>query len=136
MNGIDVTDTDTLVFVKGDAVKEMKTMKECGELFDVVIVDPPKLAPSRSGLDRAKKKYVQVNMAALRLVVPGGLFLTHSCSGAVTQGQLLPGLVQDAAKQLGRQLTLLSTSGAAPCHPVHMSYRESAYLTALLFHVS
>ena len=136
LNGFDPTDNRRVRFIKGDAVKEMKQLSDEGERFDVVIADPPKLAPSRNSLDRAKKKYVQVNLAALRLVKPGGLLLTHSCSGAVTQQQLLPSLVLDASRQLGRQITLLSTSNAAPCHPVHMAYRESAYLTALLFHVS
>jgi len=133
LNSIDLA---KLELIKGDCVKIMKTLYDEGKRFDVVIADPPKLAPTRAGVDRAKKKYVQVNMAALRLVAPGGLLLTHSCSGVITQQQLLPGLVSDAARQLGKQVTVLGVSNAAPCHSVSMAYKEGAYLTALLLHVS
>ena len=59
-------------------------------IISTVIADPPKFAPTRNTLDKAKKKYIQVNEAAMKLVKPGGLLLTHSCSAAVTQQHLLP----------------------------------------------
>ena len=126
----------TVKFVKADALEFMQRAAADGTLFDLVICDPPKLAPSRSTLDRAKGKYVKINSAALRLVRPGGLLLTCSCSAAVTQSTgLLRKLVAEAAQRAGRDVTVLSSSNAALDHPVHTAYPEGNYLTALLCHV-
>ncbi len=127
-------DPSKITFIKGDAVKEMRKMATDGKtlLFDIVIVDPPKLAPSISSLERASKKYIQINHAAIQLVKPGGLLLSCSCSAAVTQSGRLSEFISDAAHQLGRSTTIVSTSNAAGDHPVLTSYKEGSYLTAIL----
>jgi 23S rRNA G2069 N7-methylase RlmK/C1962 C5-methylase RlmI len=123
---------DRLSAVRADAVKHMTAMTAEGRTFDLVIVDPPKLAPSRKSLDKAKGKYVKINAAAMRLVRPGGLLLTCSCSAAVTQTGLLPQLISSAARAVGRSVTIVSTSSAGADHPVHAAYPEGKYLTACL----
>jgi 23S rRNA G2069 N7-methylase RlmK/C1962 C5-methylase RlmI len=103
----------------------------------VVVLDPPKLAPSRKALPRALPKYTRLNQAAMRVVRPGGLLLTCSCSSAVTtsNGELL-NVIKAAAAAEGREVSLLAESGAAVDHPVSLAYPESAYLTALLLSVT
>jgi 23S rRNA G2069 N7-methylase RlmK/C1962 C5-methylase RlmI len=102
-------------------------------LFDIVVADPPKLAPSRRDLPRALHKYAKINRAAMAALRPGGLLLTHTCSAALTQA---PGAFQDmvrkSANDLGRSLTVLRVSHAAPCHVLNPSYPENEYLTAML----
>ena len=109
--------------------------------YDVVVLDPPKLAPNVSGLDKARRKYHSFNRDAIKLVNSrhGGLLLTCTCSAAMTQkdgGQYFLGMVQGAALAAGRQVTLLRVSGAAPCHTQSpISWPAGAYLTAALFRV-
>jgi 23S rRNA (cytosine1962-C5)-methyltransferase len=124
-------------FVKADISDFMKT---CSSRFDVVVLDPPKLAPSVSGLQRASRKYHSLNRDALKLVDDsGGLFMTCTCSAAMTQkdgGQFFLQTVHQAALAAKRQVTLISVNGAAPCHTQSpISYPAGNYLTAALFMV-
>ena len=122
--------------VKADAVEYMRTLAKRGESFDLVICDPPKLAPSRSALDKAKNKYIKINAQAMAVVKPGGLLLTCTCSAAVTQGKVFKEFIAEAAKLAKRDVTIISTHGAGPDHPTHMGYPESEYLTAMLLRLA
>lgn len=125
----------------------MKQLIIEGRQFDVVICDPPKLAPTRASLSRAEKKYMKINSLAMSLVAPGGLLLTCTCSAAMTQSSAGGGgkqqgqisgfqqMIQGAAKQARREVVLLSTSGAGTDHPQLISYPEARYLTAALLYV-
>lgn len=138
LNGID---GDTVHFVRDDIAKFMKQSFEVDKKeWDVIVLDPPKLAPTVSGLERATRKYHSLNRDAIKLVSApkGGLLLTCTCSGAMTQQpQKFLQMVQQAAASAGRTVTLLRTSGAAPCHTTSpASFPAGAYLTAALFHVA
>jgi len=133
--------TEDILFVKDDIAKFMKQMAIEKQNWDVIVLDPPKLAPSVSGLQRASRKYHSLNRDALTLIAPkGGLLLTCTCSAAMTQkddGRFFLETVQKAAAAAGRTVTLLQKSGAAPCHVQSpASYPAGAYLTAALFWVS
>jgi len=110
--------------------------------YDVIILDPPKLAPTISGLDRASRKYHALNRDAIKLISPtkGGILMTCTCSGAMTQkdgGQYFLKMVSNAALSAGRKVTLLSVHGPSECHSQCVaSFPAGAYLTAALFHVS
>jgi 23S rRNA G2069 N7-methylase RlmK/C1962 C5-methylase RlmI len=138
LNGLTGADVD---FVR-DIDNFMKVASDEGKSWDVIILDPPKLAPSVSGLERASRKYHSLNRDAIKLMDPenGGLLLTCTCSAAMTQkdgGQYFLETVQQAAISAGRQVTLLRTSGAASCHTQSpASYPAGAYLTAALFYVA
>ena len=139
LNGLTGADVD---FVRDDIDNFMKVASDEGKSWDVIILDPPKLAPSVSGLERASRKYHSLNRDAIKLMDPenGGLLLTCTCSAAMTQkdgGQYFLETVQQAAISAGRQVTLLRTSGAASCHTQSpASYPAGAYLTAALFYVA
>jgi 23S rRNA G2069 N7-methylase RlmK/C1962 C5-methylase RlmI len=133
---------DKVKFVRDDISKFMKEAETQGDSFNVIILDPPKLAPSISGLDRAKRKYHGLNRDALKLIDTklGGLLMTCTCSAAMTQqngGQYFLNMVQQAAIAAGRHITLLKVSGAAPCHSQSpASFPAGNYLTAAIFYVA
>ena len=119
--------------VKADALTYMIGLsKSSDNKFDIVICDPPKLAPTRGALAKAKNKYIKINAAALRLVKPGGLLLTFSCSAAVTQSGGLKDFVSEAAIHAGRDVSYLSSMHAAKDHVVHSTYKEGEYLSGLI----
>lgn len=121
-------------FVYADAFTYLRQMLVNQRRFDVVVLDPPKLATYRAEYDDALRKYEDFNTLALQVVRPGGYLLTCSCSGLVGPGAFLDA-VQRAAHRAQRRLQLLDRSGAAPDHPVMMNCPESAYLKALWLRV-
>ena len=122
---------------QGDAVAVMEKLVQAGAQFDVVICDPPKLAPTRSSLDKAVNKYQRINSLAMSLVnrTSGGLMLTCTCSAAMTQSDRFVEVLMAAARSAGRDISIVSSSGAAADHPVLPCYLEGRYLTAVLLHV-
>lgn len=134
LNGL----SDSVEFVRSD-INDF--MKNCEDEFDVVVLDPPKLAPSASGLAKASRKYHAFNRDAIKLVdeKKGGLLLTCTCSAAMTQkegGAYFLNMFQQASLAAKREVTLLRVSGAAPCHTQSpISIPAGNYLTAALFHV-
>jgi 23S rRNA G2069 N7-methylase RlmK/C1962 C5-methylase RlmI len=116
-------------FEKADAAEYMKRAGLEGKNFDVVVLDPPKLAPSKKSLQGAWRKYEALNASAMRLVRPGGVLMTCSCSGAVAQsGEFIP-MLQRAAKRAQRRVTLVRSGSAAGDHPLDPGYPEGLYLT-------
>ena len=125
-------------FVEADVLDYMRDRLVAGAAgsYDIVVLDPPKLAPNRDALPTAAGRYRRLNEAAARLVAPGGLLLSCSCSGAMTQSGAFPALVADAAAAAGRGAALLSVSGAAQCHTRAAGHAEGQYLTAVLLGIS
>mmetsp|Transcript_22203 Transcript_22203/g.33907 ORF Transcript_22203/g.33907 Transcript_22203/m.33907 type:complete len:352 (+) Transcript_22203:426-1481(+) len=134
--------SDCVSFVRADISDYMQMALDNGEKYDVIILDPPKLAPSASALDQASRKYHSLNRDAIKLIDEerGGLLLTCTCSSAMTQkdgGQFFLSTVKGASLAARRQLSLLRTSGAASCHTQSpAAFPAGSYLTAALFHVS
>ena len=130
LNGV----SEQCTFIQSDVSKYTREQCEQEASFDVVIVDPPKYAPKAKSLPRAIHKYRSLNEASMRLVKPGGLLITCSCSAAMTRnrGQFVD-VVRSAARAVGRELTLLRMAGAAPDHPLIPEMMESDYLTCCVF---
>ena len=128
-------------WVKSDALAFMKGVVAAGgdqKLFNLVVLDPPKFAPTKASLGPALRKYRTLNAAAMRCVTDGGLLMTCSCSGAVAQapggGVFLP-MLRAAAADAGVRLAVLRVAGAGPDHPVDPAHQEGAYLTNVLVRV-
>lgn len=117
-------------FVYADAFTYMRQMLANKRQYDVVVLDPPKLALSRSELEDALRRYHDFNHLAVQMVRPGGVLLTCSCSGLVSDGRFSEA-VRIAARRAGRTLQVFDKAGAAPDHPVMMDCPESAYLKTL-----
>jgi len=123
-----------LRFVCADVAAFLCDANADNERYDLVILDPPKLAPSRhrSALSRAESKYRALNAAAARVVAPGGLLLTCTCSAAMTQSGRFQRVVGAAARSVGRDVVILRVSHAASDHTVAPSCLDAVYLTAVL----
>jgi 23S rRNA (cytosine1962-C5)-methyltransferase len=116
-----------LEVVHADAFGYARQMSVNGKTFNVVVLDPPKLIPDRDEIAPGKRKYFDLNVLAMKLVEPGGLLVTCSCSGLLDSAEFLA-LLGAAARKAERHVQLLSLAGAAPDHPVALSALEGSYL--------
>lgn len=133
-------------FVQDDAFAYMREMLRQGRQYDVVVLDPPKLVRSRLDLEEGTRKHFDLNRLAMRLVKPGGLFLSCCCSGLLKEDEFL-GLLRASAYQAGpllsaateetserhaaRSMQILARTGAAADHPVAAGVPETEYLKAV-----
>ncbi|MBS7565629.1 class I SAM-dependent rRNA methyltransferase [Mucilaginibacter sp. Bleaf8] len=120
--------------IQSDVNKQLRRFKEDGEKFDIIVLDPPKYAPSRSALDRASRAYKDLNRIAMLLLNSGGLLATFSCSGAMdidTFKQVLAWAALDA----GKQVQFIYQFCQPEDHPVRASFPEGEYLKGLLCRV-
>lgn len=113
-----------------DAFKTLRALHQEGRSFDLVVLDPPKFAPSQHHLERAARAYKDINLTGIRLLRPGGLLATYSCSGAV-DAALFQKIVADAAADAGADLRILARLGAGVDHPMLASFPEGEYLKGL-----
>ncbi|PRQ30330.1 putative 23S rRNA (cytosine(1962)-C(5))-methyltransferase [Rosa chinensis] len=128
-------DPGIISFVKEDASEFMKGALSRNESFDIVILDPPKLAPRKKVLQNASGMYRNLNSLAMQLTRKGGLLMTCSCSGAMTQSGTFLRILQSAASAAGRKITVLRDAGAACDHTIDPSYPEGKYLSNILLRV-
>ncbi|KAL4369661.1 hypothetical protein GQ457_05G009560 [Hibiscus cannabinus] len=122
-------------FLREDATVFMKAALSRKESWDIVILDPPKLAPSRKVLQSASGMYRNLNSLAMKVTRRGGLLMTCSCSGAMTQSGMFLRTLQGAASMAERKITVLRQSGAGCDHPIDPAYPEGAYLSNILLRV-
>lgn len=116
---------------EADVFKALKALVEEGRQFDLVILDPPKFAPSAHHVDRAARAYKEINLKALKLLRPGGLLFTFSCSGAISV-DLFQKIVAGAVFDAGVEAQLLRRLAAGIDHPMLMTHPEGEYLKGLL----
>lgn len=121
-------------FVHADLFDWLRERKDAARAFDVVVLDPHKLAAGRHELPSAIRKYHDMNKLAFGAVAPRGLFFTFSCSGAVSESAF-GAMVADAARAAGRRARVLRYLGAAPDHPVALDFPEGRYLKGLMLQV-
>jgi 23S rRNA (cytosine1962-C5)-methyltransferase len=121
-------------FVQADLFSWLRDVIPNGERFDVVILDPAKMTRDRETVDQALRKYCDMNRLALHVVSPGGIFLTCSCTGLVSEADFLETL-RRAAWQAGRALQVFKVTGAGPDHPFLLSVPEGRYLKAVFCRV-
>lgn len=128
-------------FVHADAFGYMRDMLQNGRQFDVVVLDPPKLIRNRREIEEGTRKHFDLNRLAVQLVAPGGLFLTCTCSGLLSEEEFLK-LIHDAARKPPaiagtndfrepRTLQVLAKTGASADHPVALDCPETEYLKAV-----
>lgn len=109
----------------------LKSMLAEGRQFDLIVLDPPKFAPSVQHLDRAARAYKEINLKALRLLAPGGLLFTFSCSGAVSV-DLFQKIVAGAVFDARTDMQMLRRLAAGVDHPMSMTHPEGEYLKGLM----
>lgn len=121
-------------FVQADIFPWLRDSAVNGEKFDVVILDPAKLTRDREQVLAALKKYLDMNKLAMGMVKPGGIFLTCSCTGLVSEEQFLD-MIRRAAFFAGRSVQILKVTGAGADHPFMAHVPESRYLKAVFCRV-
>jgi 23S rRNA (cytosine1962-C5)-methyltransferase len=120
--------------IQSDVNKQLRVFKDENKKFEVVVLDPPKYAPSRSALDRAARAYKDLNRLGMMILEPGGILATFSCSGAVDM-ETFKQIIAWAALDAGREVQILKQFHQPEDHPIRMSFPEGEYLKGLLLRV-
>ena len=109
----------------------LRRYRDKARKFDLIILDPPKFAYTRGQVEAACRGYKDINWLALRLLRPGGILATFSCSGQVSR-DLFQKVVFGAAVDAGREVQVLAHLSQSPDHPVLLSFPEGEYLKGLI----
>lgn len=120
--------------IQSDVNKQLRQFSEENKKFDVIVLDPPKYAPSRSALDRAARAYKDLNRRGLMLLEKGGLLATFSCSGAVDI-ETFKQIIAWAALDAGKEVQIIKQFSQPEDHPIRISFPEGEYLKGLLVRV-
>jgi 23S rRNA (cytosine1962-C5)-methyltransferase len=127
-NGFDL---DGAEFVDADVNQMLRRYGEAGRQFDAIVLDPPKLAPTVAHAERAARAYKDINRLALKLLAPGGVLFTYSCSGGIP-ADLFHKIVASAGTDSGVDGYIAAHLGAAPDHPMTLAFPEGEYLKGLV----
>jgi 23S rRNA (cytosine1962-C5)-methyltransferase len=120
-----------VVWREANAFDLLRDWERRGEQFDTIVLDPPAFAKTKTSVPKALAGYNEINLRAMRLLAPGGLLLTCSCSFHVHREQFVK-MLADAAGDSGRRLQLLALTGAGRDHPEVVTIPETGYLKGAL----
>jgi 23S rRNA (cytosine1962-C5)-methyltransferase len=118
-------------FVEADAFVDLRERERRRERFDTIVVDPPAFAKSKTALGGAVRGYHEINLRAMRLLAPGGLLFTASCSFHLTRPRFLE-MLEHAAQDSGRRIVLRAIHGQPKDHPELLTVPETGYLKGAL----
>ncbi len=118
-------------WIVADAFQALRKMRDQDRKFDVVILDPPKFAPTVAHVEKAARAYKDINLLGFKLLNPGGILITFSCSGGLSDA-LFQKIVADAALDADAYAIILEKLTQGPDHPVSLSFPEGAYLKGLI----
>jgi 23S rRNA (cytosine1962-C5)-methyltransferase len=124
-----------LEWIEGNAFDLLREYSAAGRQYDTVILDPPAFAKSKRDLDKALGGYKELNLRAMKMLRPGGILVTCSCSFHVGPADFME-VVADAARDAHRDLRVLENRGAATDHPILLNVPETSYLQCLILQVS
>ncbi len=130
----DLIGTKEVDWIEADAFEILRDWSAAGEVFDTIVLDPPAFAKSKRAVEGALRGYKELNLRALKMLRPGGLLITCSCSHHVGWADL-EGAVASAAADASRRVRLLERRGAAADHPVVLNLPETEYLKCLVLEV-
>jgi len=128
LNGFPIEKTNLL---EGDVFQLLRKFRDENRSFDMIILDPPKFAPTAAQAERATRGYKDINLLAFKLLRPGGLLVTFSCSGGVDAG-LFQKIVAGAALDASVEAQMIEHLAQGPDHPVSLHFPEGAYLKGLI----
>lgn len=125
---------EQLTWQAGDVFAELRTMRDRAWSFDLIVLDPPKFAPTSTQAKQAVRGYKDINLLAFKLLNPGGLLFTFSCSGGVNE-ELFQKVVAGAALDAGVDARIVDRMHQGIDHPVALNFPEGAYLKGLVCEV-
>jgi 23S rRNA (cytosine1962-C5)-methyltransferase len=127
LNGLSAERVD---FLDADVFKHLRKLRDQGKAYDLIVMDPPKFAPTAATAERAARGYKDINLLAFKLLKPGGLLFTFSCSGGVNP-DLFQKIIAGAALDAGVDARIVAHLNAGADHPVALAFPESEYLKGL-----
>jgi len=116
---------------EANAFDLLRELERRGERFDTIVLDPPAFAKTKANLPRAVAGYKEINLRAMKILTPGGVLFTSSCSYHVSR-DLFNAMLADAARDSGRRIQFLGATGAAGDHPELLNVPETGYLKGVL----
>ena len=117
--------------MEADVFTALRKFRDSRKSFDVIILDPPKFAPTIAQAERAARGYKDINLLAFKLLNPGGVLFTFSCSGGVSR-ELFQKIVTGAAQDAGVNARILAQLSQGPDHPIALNFPEGMYLKGLV----
>ncbi|HQZ37380.1 MAG TPA: class I SAM-dependent methyltransferase, partial [Ilumatobacteraceae bacterium] len=126
LNGVDVGE-----LMEADAFLALRGLRDRAQQYDLILLDPPKLANTERQLDKATRAYKDLNLLALKLLAPGGVLMTWSCSGAMSM-DLFQKVVAGAALDAKREARIIGRFHQPSDHPVPLAFPEAEYLKGLI----
>ena len=118
-------------WLEADVFKQLRVLRDQGRSFDLIVLDPPKFAPTAAFAEKAARGYKDINLLAFKLLRPDGLLASFSCSGGVS-ADLFQKILAGAALDAGVDASIVGHFAAAADHPVLLSFPEGDYLKGLL----
>jgi 23S rRNA (cytosine1962-C5)-methyltransferase len=118
-------------WLEGDVFHELRRFRDSRRSFDLIVLDPPKFAPTVAQVKKAARGYKDINLLAFKLLRPNGILVTFSCSGGV-DAALFQKIVAGAALDAKINAQIIRKLGAGTDHPIALNFPESAYLKGLV----
>ncbi len=131
--GMNKLPIDRIELIDGDVFQVLRGFRDARKSYDLVILDPPKFASSSGQVERAARGYKDINLLALKLLRPGGILVTFSCSGGVS-ADLFQKIVAGAALDAQAEVQIIDRLFQPPDHPVPLNFPEGAYLKGLMLY--
>jgi 23S rRNA (cytosine1962-C5)-methyltransferase len=128
---INAVDGERVRWIEADAFAELRKFRDAARLFDLIVVDPPKFAPTAAHAERAARAYKDVNLWAMKLLRAGGYLATFSCSGGI-DADLFRKIIAGAAVDANADAAVVGRFGPGADHPVALAFPEGDYLKGLL----
>ncbi len=122
-------------WIEGDVFQMLRKFRDAGKRYDIIVLDPPKLAPTAAHAEKASRAYKDANLLAFKLLNPGGVLMTYSCSGGVS-AELFQKIVAGAALDAGVNVRVEAWHHAAADHPVMLNFPEGEYLKGLVCRIA
>ena len=121
--------------IEGDVFQTLRKLRDQARSFDLIVLDPPKFAPTAAHAEKAARAYKDINLLGFKLLKPGGLLFTFSCSGGVSR-ELFQKIVAGAALDAGVEAQIVNHLSAGADHPVALNFPEGEYLKGLVCRVA
>jgi len=122
-------------YLEGDVFQLLRKFRDSRQIFDLIVLDPPKFAPTAAQAERAARGYKDINLLAFKLLRPEGILVTFSCSGGVS-AELFQSIIAGAALDAGVNAQILEYLHQDADHPVALSFPEGAYLKGYIIRVA
>ena len=118
-------------YVEADVFQYLRKCRDERKTFDLIVLDPPKFAATKSQVEKAARGYKDINLLAMKLLAPGGILATFSCSGAMT-AELFDKVLAEASQDAKRDFQMIARTRQGADHPVALNFPEGLYLKGVI----